>query len=170
MKPHPRIRKTIKWGGAAVTLLLVVVWIGSGWWETSELHLPVVTFAIDRGRLYIHSSDFIDFPRDWPGGSWPRGEFVRSFDLDWRPECFGGSARWWGVMIPLWMIFALTSLATLVAWRFETLARRRARRLNLCPKCDYDRAGLVGGAAGAVCPECGSGSGGAGGASVTKPT
>ena len=31
MKPHPRIRKTIKWGGAAVTVLLVVVWIGSGW-------------------------------------------------------------------------------------------------------------------------------------------
>ena len=29
MKPHPRIRKTIKWGGAAVTLLLVVVWIDS---------------------------------------------------------------------------------------------------------------------------------------------
>ena len=31
MKPHPRIRKTIKWGGAAVTVLLVVVWVGSGW-------------------------------------------------------------------------------------------------------------------------------------------
>ena len=32
MKPHPKIRKTIKWGGAVVTVLLVVVWIGSGWW------------------------------------------------------------------------------------------------------------------------------------------
>lgn len=30
MKPHPRIRKTIKWGGAAVTVLLVVVWIWDG--------------------------------------------------------------------------------------------------------------------------------------------
>jgi len=29
MKPHPRIRKTIKWGGAAVTVLLVVAWVGS---------------------------------------------------------------------------------------------------------------------------------------------
>lgn len=27
MKPHPGIRKTIKWGGALVTLLLLVVWI-----------------------------------------------------------------------------------------------------------------------------------------------
>ncbi len=33
MKPHPRIRKTIKWGGAVVTVLLVVVWGGSGWWD-----------------------------------------------------------------------------------------------------------------------------------------
>ena len=29
MKPHPKLRKTITWGGAAVTVLLVVVWIGS---------------------------------------------------------------------------------------------------------------------------------------------
>src|SRR5437762_2158764 len=32
MKPYPRIRKTVKWGGAAVTVLLLVVWIGSAWW------------------------------------------------------------------------------------------------------------------------------------------
>jgi hypothetical protein len=33
VKPHPRIRKTIKWGGAAVTVLLAVVWIGSALWR-----------------------------------------------------------------------------------------------------------------------------------------
>jgi rubrerythrin len=37
------------------------------------------------------------------------------------------------------------------AWYLEILARRA--RLNLCPKCKYDRTGI---AAGAVCPECGS--------------
>ena len=31
MKPHPRVRKTIKWGGAVVTVVLLVVWIGTGW-------------------------------------------------------------------------------------------------------------------------------------------
>jgi hypothetical protein len=31
MRPHPRVRKTIKWSGAAVTLLLAVAWIGSAW-------------------------------------------------------------------------------------------------------------------------------------------
>ena len=28
MKPHPRIRKTLKWGGALGTALLVAVWGG----------------------------------------------------------------------------------------------------------------------------------------------
>ena len=40
MKPHPRIRKTIKWGGAAATVLLVVVWIGSGWVVLGWGHSP----------------------------------------------------------------------------------------------------------------------------------
>jgi len=31
----------------------------------------------------------------------------------------------------------------------------RAARLNLCPKCGYDRAGI---AAESVCPECGAAS------------
>ena len=44
---------------------------------------------------------------------------------------------------------ALQELAA-AARRLDALATRRAR-LNLCPKCNYDRTGL---AATAVCPEC----------------
>src|SRR5438045_122692 len=40
MKPHPRIRKAIKWGGAAVTVFFVVVWIGSGWWTFEWRYTP----------------------------------------------------------------------------------------------------------------------------------
>ncbi len=49
------------------------------------------------------------------------------------------------------MVAVLIATITAAAWRFDTLARRRAS-LNLCPKCNYDRTGL---AVGAVCPECG---------------
>jgi len=46
----------------------------------------------------------------------------------------------------------LSAAITAVAWRLDTLARRRADRTH-CPRCRYDRSGL---AAGAVCPECGT--------------
>ena len=57
----------------------------------------------------------------------------------------------WQVGIPLWT-FAVVALAiTALAWRLDTLARRRAR-VGYCPQCSYDRTGL---AVAAVCPECG---------------
>jgi rubrerythrin len=46
----------------------------------------------------------------------------------------------------------MTAITTALAWRLDTFARRRAR-LNLCPKCNYDRAGIAGDA---KCPECGA--------------
>ena len=87
MKPHPRVRKTIKWGGAVVTVLLLLVWFGS---------------------LCYNSPNY----------------FVR-----WLGPCGPASPK---TLFPLWVpcIFAL---ATIVASRLDTLARRRAR-LNLCPK------------------------------------
>jgi hypothetical protein len=70
------------------------------------------------------------------------------------------------LQLPLWPLVILAGFVATLAWLVDALARRR-ERAGRCPNCNYDRAGL---AAGAVCPECGSGSGGAGGASVTKPT
>jgi hypothetical protein len=56
----------------------------------------------------------------------------------------------WAI-VPLWMpaLFALS--ISLAALGLDLLARRRAR-LNLCPRCNYDRAGIAGDA---KCPECG---------------
>ncbi|HVU64173.1 MAG TPA: hypothetical protein VHC70_09365 [Phycisphaerales bacterium] len=53
--------------------------------------------------------------------------------------------------MPLWLLAAAALGVAIAASAPELLARRRAR-LNLCPSCHYDRAGL---AAGAKCPECG---------------
>jgi hypothetical protein len=54
--------------------------------------------------------------------------------------------------IPLWMFALPWAILTAVFWRWDALARRRAR-LNLCPACNYDRRGLP---AASVCPECGA--------------
>ncbi|HMN40561.1 MAG TPA: hypothetical protein PKE29_06910 [Phycisphaerales bacterium] len=54
--------------------------------------------------------------------------------------------------MPLWAPAVGILFITAIAWRLDTLARRRVRA-HLCPKCRYDRAGL---AMGVACPECGS--------------
>ena len=154
MKPRPIIRKTIKWGGAVVTVWRVGVWFGSGWcgvrWSVGDGR----GFFVSRGLLsvdfdFIRTNDLLvmsshALPRGWNGD-------LHSFRM------FSQFAHWHmeyrhHVTIPLW-------LPSLAAFSFaasglglDTLARRRAK-LNLCPKCSYDRTGL---AIGAKCPECGA--------------
>ncbi|HVU63860.1 MAG TPA: hypothetical protein VHC70_07780 [Phycisphaerales bacterium] len=145
MKPHPRIRKTIKWGGAAVTLLLVVVWIGSGWWYPHCYPAPWLSLTALRGGVMIYY-DTAPVP-DHNLVERRRQILVAvNKQWNWRPMFSAGQAK-----LPLWMPTGLMVIPTLLAWRLDTLARRRAR-LSLCAKCNYDRAGL---AAGAKCPECG---------------
>jgi hypothetical protein len=132
----------VKWGGAAVTVLLVGVWIASGWchmtFNTSQWGV-----SVGRGLLFVYTNAY-------PADPFPRGVFVVSNDSDWGVNLWFvpplGPRR-----IPLWFAIVGLLVATAIAWRLDTLARRRAK-LNLCPKCNYDRAGL---AAAAVCPECG---------------
>jgi hypothetical protein len=148
VKPHSRIRKTIKWGGAAVTLLLVVVWIGSGWYSLWRMNPEGYTLGVIGGRAVAAHA-----PSAMGGFLSPTGwHFVRSsFSLQWSFSLESHPSEWY-LRVPAWPVALLSAGATALAWRFDTLACRRAR-LNLCPKCHYDRAGL---AAGAKCPECGA--------------
>ncbi len=152
MKPHPRIRKTIKWGGAVVTALLVVVWIGSGWWRVDWVATGW-SCGFSEGAFYM--AGHRAYPFDWEGMTiaarirgpgWmlmPSSNLVRD-NVDPQP--------YRNFILPLWIPALLTLASTARAWYWDTLARRRAK-LNLCPKCNYDRTGL---AAGVVCPECGT--------------
>jgi hypothetical protein len=151
MKPHPRIRKTIKWGGAAVSVLLVVVWIGTqhraiGWQIRSmgSVWLGGGRFTIDTGfwASIPETSGPIAFA--WGGPPGWRFESVRD------GPC-------WALCAPLWMLTAVSLSIAAISLRLDTLARRR-ERMGKCPKCNYDRAGIAGDA---KCPECGSGGGAA---------
>jgi hypothetical protein len=146
MKPHPRIRKTIKWGGAAVTVLLVVVWIGSGAGRavlsSGTLHAGL---TLVNGRIGVWSVSATGTmptpPTGFEGHRFRRPEWA--LEAQWAPSPL--------VIVPLWLPIALLAAPTAAAWCLDTLARRRAR-IHLCRKCGYDRAGI---AASAVCPECG---------------
>jgi hypothetical protein len=154
MTPHPRIRKTIKWGGAAASACLIGAFVASAWWsfrwtsghgnclavwmnqlEISHTLVSPGSRILDKGlRFYDHRV----------GGMPPY------FNLGFR---LGGTSSDWWFAIPMWLPAVFSILISALAWRLDTLARRRARA-HLCPKCGYDRSGLV---AGAVCPECGKG-------------
>jgi hypothetical protein len=162
MKPHPRIRKMIKWGGAAVTVLLVVVWIGSAWVGLTLL-FGATAVRVESCRLetgHVGGPDLADSSGvhlQWRMMGYATGiRWLKDHEtVDWafRWDDFGPPGQELRALyIPLWALVALALFATVLAWRLDTLARRRAR-LNLCPKCNYDRAGI---AVGARCPECGA--------------
>ncbi|HMN40147.1 MAG TPA: hypothetical protein PKE29_04830 [Phycisphaerales bacterium] len=148
MKPHPKLRKTIKWGGAAVTVLLVVVWIGSGWCQAGYVGRGTLV-GVSSGCACFHKA-----PASILGGITGSGWYCagQPFDFEWwMSDERLRAARF--VAVPLWWFVLPALSATVAAWRLDTLVRRRAR-LNLCSKCNYDRTGL---SSAAVCPECGTG-------------
>jgi hypothetical protein len=171
MKPHPRIRKTIKWGGAAVTVLLVVVWIGSGWYAWYWQRKDGTAIGVAHGLFWVTISDF---KYDWTRMGAPRhrfgplSTFVPDFGLEIYvdpgvgPRFYDNTASASGGNGPLttssrgyfiWPLAAFSLMATGLAWGLDSVARRRAR-VGRCPKCNYDRAGIPGNA---KCPECGTG-------------
>ncbi|MGH7242294.1 MAG: hypothetical protein ACREJD_02615 [Phycisphaerales bacterium] len=144
--PHPKIRKTTKWGGAALTVLLVVAWIGSmwvsaNWWIRHEWSVQFRAGCLV-GAVF-------------EGGGGPPNAL--SFEIQDPRE----PLRWWflfehfegnyGVAIPLWILIMPILFVSGIAWRFDALARRLARFCQ-CAKCGYD---LSSTGAGKPCPECG---------------
>ena len=148
------LRKAVKWGGAGLTVLLLVVWVGSGCYRANWRIAAGTSVEIGAGRLeYSEVSLFSDLARH----GWATPEVgLRSIaagepELNWsfrRADL--GKALF--VFIPLWPAVLLSLLATAAAWRADAKYLRRAR-VGMCPACGYDRAGL---APGAVCPECGN--------------
>ena len=145
-----RVRKTIKWGGAGLTVLLVVVWIGSGWRAVSWFWPDSGVVGLQAGCLTYHNV----------AGGGKAGDYLNFW---FRPENkpfkwgFSRGTRYVAdaFAIPLWFPALLSLLATAAAWRADAKYLRRVRE-GACPGCGYDRAGL---AVGAVCPECGAAAG-----------
>jgi len=129
-----------------LTVLLLVVWIGSGW-ISAVYHRPhgrAVGVAV--GVIGVIGS-FDDDRVVMPIGL----EVVSgSFELQWwfHRGNVGGRTE---TAVPLWLPAVLSLLATAAAWRADAKYIRRARA-GLCAGCGYDRAGL---AAGSACTECG---------------
>jgi hypothetical protein len=115
MKPHPRIRKTIKWGGAAVTLLLVVVWIGSGGIAASWKCGPEHEVGIGGGVVGASYANYSVYDNAAPPEPpWTR---IGSFELVWWFELDSHSPFYWQFGIPMWPMAAFSALIAVSAWR-----------------------------------------------------
>ncbi len=140
----------MKWGGAVLSVVLVTVWIGSGWWYAAYTWRGGAEVDVAVGLVIVGQADPA---MNWPLPGWDVGP--RELSYDWW---FHGSAdrsadlSWWWFGTPLWLPTASLLLATAAAWRLDAIARRRARA-GCCAKCGYDLRGLRDGV---VCPECGA--------------
>ncbi len=147
MAKRAGIRKMVKWGGLAVSVLLAVAWVGSCWYWAGWRTPGDGAIGVADGLLVVREPL-------WPLGLGGDGPFT----LDALPL----KMEWWFVSessgrhsitgVPLWIPLLIAAGATAAAWRADTRERRR-QRVGACPACGYDRRGLE---VGRVCPECGA--------------
>jgi hypothetical protein len=162
MKPHPRIRTTAKWGGAVLTVLLVVACVWSVWWTVRWGRADGRFCCLTSGQIMVGRWDCP--PEEFPLKSWVGlhhhrqfAAFVFRFE---RPS--SGSMTY--LSVPLSLGPLIVAVPTFIAWRADRRAAMRVRT-GACRQCGYNRHGLP---AQAVCPECGAAS--TAGSDVQKPS
>ena len=147
MAKRAGIRKVVKWGGLAVSVLVAVAWVGSCWYWAMWL-------TPDKGQIFVQAGRLGFAEPLWPLGvradglfSLVQSEHSMQWWFDWGPWRRGQRLE-----LPLWIPLLIVAGATAAAWWADARARRR-ERANACPACGYDRRGLD---VGRVCPECGA--------------
>ncbi|HEX2838131.1 MAG TPA: hypothetical protein VHN77_08400 [Phycisphaerales bacterium] len=147
MRPHPRIRKTIKWGGLVAAVGAAALWWVSTYRNVTYYNPRGLWIDLVTGRVqmfYPQRTSPFKLPNGW-------SIRVKRTDTAWRPMAFSDR----GVMcvyVPCWTLLLASFSASALAWRLDTLARRR-EKVNACKSCGYDRTGL---APSSPCPECGA--------------
>lgn len=132
-----------RWVGLVVSVVLIAVWISSGWWHVRRFSAGGRLVGIGSGILIIGG-----FGGGPPTSRWETG--TADGPALWWFNWDGGPGAW-VVLIPLWAPAGLSALLTAAAWKWHARIRQREGR-GRCLACGYDLAGLP---AGAVCPECG---------------
>jgi hypothetical protein len=139
----------MKWSGTVLTVLLLVLWVGSAWWLAGFELSPMGGLQVSAGKVGIgwrESLSITPVSSIW----WTPGRHSRPFEwwLAGERRTFQRGVAVTAVEIPIWMLVVLFGIPTLWLWR-----RDRRGQPGLCIKCGYD----LRGADHRVCPECGNG-------------
>lgn len=141
-----RLRSTIKWSCTLLTVLLLVMWVGSAWWWGGVDRAPASYVGMSAGRIGIGWREpwsITSMTGDWV--------FVRSsLRIQWWFEgrkVASGGTTFSTVLMPMWPLVVLAATPTIWIWWHD----RRSPPTG-CRNCGYD----LRGAAHEVCPECGA--------------
>ncbi len=132
-----------------MTVLLVVVWIAN--LCKLSVHLDI-GFGLSCGV----EEGLVGGVR-WLNSNGPPGKFGfhvvenKYSSMRWIPTVMQTPDKV-AVGVPCWLLLLVTFVSTFVAWRSDSRIRVR-ERAHLCPKCGYDRTGIL---KDAKCPECGA--------------
>jgi hypothetical protein len=140
-----RLRSTIKWGGAALTVLLLIVWVGSIRYSAWVSIQPIGQVSVIPGCLFVvYTRDWTIVSRTIEGRVSPRRPETPHF---WWFHFLTGGQAIKAITIPIWVLLVAVTLPTLYIW-----FRNRKHPSGTCPECGYSRTGLP---ADRACPECG---------------
>ena len=151
-----RLRTLTLWAGTLLSLLIAAAFVASGWWMVS-VQVPTrygPGLGVIRGSFYASLGTLLPGHALWfadpvrrrmlPNGrSVPTGPHWQS----WNSWAEGGI---W-INVPLYAVFAVVAIPTLLVWRFVPKFPR-----GHCRRCGYNLTGLTE----ARCPECGESLGG----------
>lgn len=157
MRGRRHIRTILRWTLTVVMVVLVMVWVGSGWYYlrgplSSTVGKSKYTHFViwDRGVCTIAISGGDGSPLIDLNHGWVLNKTV-SVELPlWKWEFERIGAGVW-VQFPLWLFVLLFAIPTTMLWVSHIRARRRGP--YACVKCGYDTRGLAGTQ---TCPECGT--------------
>lgn len=145
-----RLRSVSKWGGAVVTVLVLLIWIGSAGREWEVLSCPPYGASVMSGRLYVFKNDrdarMSSFIRKWFPNRLRDTRFRLWFEVHNETMVNGPTDA--GIWIPIWSLSMISGAAALLVWKRD----RRRHAPGLCVNCGYD----LRGADRPVCPECGA--------------
>ena len=141
----------LRWASTVLAVLLLIVWIGSGWWMAGVRIVEGCQVRLVAGLIVLDFYEPDEIGDIWAGGPSISFNRVERTPFHWwferRDYRIGIRTTVMQILIPLWAVVIVVAAGTCVLWHVD-----RRRDPNSCRKCGYDRTGLP---ADRACPECG---------------
>lgn len=153
MKRRSRLRRVVKWGGVALSLLVLLVWIVTLWRNLGFFYVKSLVRGMQFTEVGVGQAELWCSRYDLPKGPEP----TRSFKFYLTPPNDSQYRHWLPhvvrhqgfcrVILPLWIPLWLVALPTIFLFWHDCRVPP-----GHCQTCGYDLTGNTSG----VCPECGT--------------